>query len=164
MIGASFFYTYILCLGDPDIITHKITQDDEFFVLACDGIWDCMTNQEVVDFVREGVIKDKSLETICEEMMDHCLADSSNSSGLGYDNMSVMVIGILNGKTEKEWYESIKHGRSSTITAPTTNTTTVTNDNSTTATPVITSNSTNTPVAQKETTATTTTTTTTTKE
>lgn len=117
-----------------------------------------MTNQEVVDFVREGVIKDKSLETICEEMMDHCLADSSNSSGLGYDNMSVMVIGILNGKTEKEWYESIKHGRSSTVktTAPTTNTTTVNNDNSTTATPVITSNSTNTPVAQKETTTTTT--------
>jgi hypothetical protein len=72
-----------------------------------------MTNQEVVDFVREGVIKDKSLEAICEEMMDHCLADSSNSSGLGYDNMSVMIIGILNGKTEKEWYETIQ-GKSNT--------------------------------------------------
>ncbi|KAG2232644.1 hypothetical protein INT48_004244 [Thamnidium elegans] len=85
-----------------------ITKDDEFFVLACDGIWDCMSNQEVVDFVHSGVAEDKALETICENMMDHCLADAQTSNGLGYDNMSVMIIGILNGKTEKEWYQSMK--------------------------------------------------------
>lgn len=93
---------------NPDIITHKITKDDEFFVLACDGIWDCMTNQEVVDFVHAGVAQDKTLETICENIMDNCLANDQTASGLGYDNMSVMVIAILNGKTEKEWYEAIK--------------------------------------------------------
>jgi protein phosphatase 2C family protein 2/3 len=26
-----------ISIGDPDIIDHKITKDDEFFVLACDG-------------------------------------------------------------------------------------------------------------------------------
>ena len=82
----------------------------------CLGIWDCMSNQEVVDFVHEGVAKDKTLEKICEEMMDNCLADSETSTGLGYDNMSVMVIGILNGKTEKEWYEAIKAKNQATAT------------------------------------------------
>lgn len=67
-----------------------------------------MSNQDVVDFVRSGVAEDKALEAICEDMMDNCLADDQTSSGLGYDNMSVMIIGILNGKTEKEWYQSIK--------------------------------------------------------
>jgi protein phosphatase 2C family protein 2/3 len=67
-----------------------------------------MTNQEVVDYVREGVAENKSLETICENIMDDCLANDQTSSGLGYDNMSVMIIAILNGKTEKEWYQSIK--------------------------------------------------------
>ncbi|GAN06897.1 protein phosphatase 2C [Mucor ambiguus] len=109
---------------NPDIIDHEITKDDEFFVLACDGIWDCMSNQEVVDFVRSGIAQDKTLDTICENMMDNCLADDQTSTGLGYDNMSVMVIAILNGKTEKEWYQWIKekgNGSSNkTTTAPST--------------------------------------------
>lgn len=31
----------------------KLEQGDEFLVLACDGIWDVKTNQQVVDFVKE---------------------------------------------------------------------------------------------------------------
>lgn len=29
-----------------------MTADHEFVLLACDGIWDVLTNQEVVEFVR----------------------------------------------------------------------------------------------------------------
>ncbi|EAN33146.2 Protein phosphatase 2C family protein [Theileria parva strain Muguga] len=35
----------------PDIQIVKLTRDDEFLVLACDGIWDCKSNQQVVDFI-----------------------------------------------------------------------------------------------------------------
>lgn len=38
----------------PDIFVHQITDQDEFIVLACDGVWDVMTNQEVCDLVHEG--------------------------------------------------------------------------------------------------------------
>ena len=38
--------------ADPQIITHEITGEEEFLVLACDGIWDCLSNQQVVDLVR----------------------------------------------------------------------------------------------------------------
>jgi serine/threonine protein phosphatase PrpC len=34
--------------AEPDILTLEITEDDEFFILACDGIWDCLTNQQAV--------------------------------------------------------------------------------------------------------------------
>ncbi|KAG0182365.1 Protein phosphatase 2C 2 [Apophysomyces sp. BC1034] len=90
---------------DPDVIEHEISGEDEFFVLACDGIWDCMTNQQVVSFVRSEIAKRTPLEVICEEIMDHCLATDSDMTGVGCDNMSIMIIGILHGKTEDEWYD-----------------------------------------------------------
>lgn len=39
--------------AEPDITVNALQPDDEFFILACDGVWDCLTNQEAVDFVRE---------------------------------------------------------------------------------------------------------------
>jgi len=35
----------------PEYIIKKITKDDKFLVLACDGLWDVMCSQEVVDYV-----------------------------------------------------------------------------------------------------------------
>ncbi|KAI9282651.1 phosphatase 2C-like domain-containing protein [Sporodiniella umbellata] len=103
--------------SNPDLIDHQITKDDEFIVLACDGIWDCMSNQEVVEFVHKGIKLGKRLEEICEDMMDHCLADEQTSNGLGYDNMSVIIVAILNGKTKQQWYDAITE--SSTVSTPT---------------------------------------------
>jgi serine/threonine protein phosphatase PrpC len=62
-----------------------------------------MTNQQVVNYVRQHLAEKTKLEEICEQMMDHCLAPDSEG-GVGCDNMSVMIIAILNGKTEEEWY------------------------------------------------------------
>ncbi|CAO3618259.1 unnamed protein product [Cunninghamella echinulata] len=89
---------------DPDIIEHEITNDDEFFVLACDGIWDCMTNQEVVDYIRARIAEKQALSEICESIMDHCLAPDSEVGGVGCDNMSIIIVAILNGKSVDEWY------------------------------------------------------------
>jgi len=36
----------------PDIVEETLT-DKDIIILACDGIWDCMSNQMVVDFVNE---------------------------------------------------------------------------------------------------------------
>jgi protein phosphatase 2C family protein 2/3 len=75
-------------------------------VLACDGIWDCMNNQQVVDFVRYKLCHQKTLEEICEELMDYCLADKGNMAGIGCDNMTVIIVAFLRKRrTVKQWYE-----------------------------------------------------------
>ena len=51
----------------PDIRTLSLEDQDEFMVIACDGIWNFMSSQEVVDFVRIRLEK-KPLGQICEEV------------------------------------------------------------------------------------------------
>lgn len=92
----------------PDIIEHPYdAQHDEFVVLACDGIWDCLSLQQVVEAVRRGVYEKMPLTDICEHIMDVCCAPSSGGTGIGCDNMSICIVALLNGKTEDEWYAEI---------------------------------------------------------
>ena len=45
----------------PDVSKTALTQDVQFVICACDGIWDCMTSQQACDFVIKG--KNKLLES-----------------------------------------------------------------------------------------------------
>jgi hypothetical protein len=39
--------------------------------------------------------------------MDNCLASNSETGGVGCDNMTMVIIALLNGKTKDEWYKEI---------------------------------------------------------
>jgi protein phosphatase 2C family protein 2/3 len=91
----------------PDVVVHEMGDDDEFLVIACDGIWDCQSSQAVIEFVRRGIAAKQPLEKICENMMDNCLASNSETGGVGCDNMTMVIIGFLKGRTQEEWYEEI---------------------------------------------------------
>lgn len=54
----------------PDIKHITITPADEFMVIACDGIWNYMTSEEVVDFVKQRLDEGQTkISTICEEVV-----------------------------------------------------------------------------------------------
>lgn len=60
----------------PDVVVDDLTSDVEFIILACDGIWDCMTNQEICDFVSARFKSDPNyrVSKIIEEVFDKILA------------------------------------------------------------------------------------------
>ena len=39
--------------------------------------------------------------------MNNCLSSNSETGGVGCDNMTMVIVGLLNGKSKKEWYELI---------------------------------------------------------
>ncbi|KAI4864296.1 PP2C-domain-containing protein [Hypoxylon rubiginosum] len=91
----------------PDVVAHEIGDDDEFLVIACDGIWDCQSSQAVVEFVRRGIAAKQELDKICENMMDNCLASNSETGGVGCDNMTMVIVGFLRGRSKEQWYEEV---------------------------------------------------------
>jgi protein phosphatase 2C family protein 2/3 len=71
------------------------------------GIWDVQSSQAVIEFVRRGIVAKQDLASICENMMDNCLASNSDTGGVGCDNMTITIIGLLQGRTKEQWYEDI---------------------------------------------------------
>ncbi|KAG7209101.1 hypothetical protein KM043_015247 [Ampulex compressa] len=78
----------------PDIRHVTIEPEkDEFMVLACDGIWNFMSSQDVIQFVRTRLAQNyDNLSKICEELFDHCLAPDAYGDGTGCDNMTAVIV------------------------------------------------------------------------
>lgn len=96
----------------PDIQTTTLEEGDEFLVLACDGIWNYMSSQEVVDFIREKLKdpeKRKRPSLVCEQIFDYCLAPNTMGDGTGCDNMTCIVVTF-----EQLWNNNILSNTDST--------------------------------------------------
>lgn len=78
----------------PDVRTLRIEPaTDPFMVLACDGIWNSMSSQEVIDFVAVRIAKQPlKISSICEELFDYCLSPDTTGDGTGCDNMTAVIV------------------------------------------------------------------------
>ncbi|KAK3529098.1 hypothetical protein QTP70_016530, partial [Hemibagrus guttatus] len=74
----------------------RVPDEDEFVVLACDGIWDVMSNEDLCDFVRSRLEVCDDLENVCNSVVDTCLHKGSR------DNMSVVLVCLPNAPKVSE--------------------------------------------------------------
>lgn len=58
---------------EPEIFVFERDQEDEFLVLACDGIWDVMSNDELCQFITSRLKVNGSLEQVGNQVVDTCL-------------------------------------------------------------------------------------------
>eukprot|EP00035_Acanthoeca_spectabilis_P006078 m.120214 g.120214 ORF g.120214 m.120214 type:complete len:467 (-) comp13339_c0_seq1:1767-3167(-) len=81
---------------EPDITVTELQPEDRFLVLACDGIWNSLTSDEVVSFVdprlSDAVRDGAPVSKLCEELCDACMSPTLTGDGTGLDNETAMVI------------------------------------------------------------------------
>lgn len=86
----------------PDVKNFRRQSEDEFMVIACDGVWDVMTSQQVVDRVRKDIVKIRcgysQPEAVVKEILKECVsADPSHNFGRGSDNMTMILVVFSSG-------------------------------------------------------------------
>ena len=83
--------------ANPDIVVEDLKKDVDFIIIASDGIWDCLSNQEVCDFVAKKFKENKDIKIsgIIEEIMDNIIDKTLSMTDFSYfgkDNMTCIVI------------------------------------------------------------------------
>lgn len=80
----------------------------EFMILACDGIWDCFTNRQLVELIRKKIHDRWNLQHIVEYVLNDCIGMALNITGVGFDNMTLMIVVFHPNGTVEEWAETME--------------------------------------------------------
>lgn len=101
--------------ANPDVYVMELDpESDDFVVLACDGLWEVMTSQEVVDFVSHGLRGIRgdfpaspdstssnppaSISELIGKLLDvACSDDVGKTEGLGGDNLTCIIVDLRPG-------------------------------------------------------------------
>eukprot|EP01097_Dermamoeba_algensis_P001926 TRINITY_DN175_c0_g2_i2.p1 TRINITY_DN175_c0_g2~~TRINITY_DN175_c0_g2_i2.p1 ORF type:complete len:553 (-),score=181.91 TRINITY_DN175_c0_g2_i2:249-1907(-) len=82
----------------PDVFELDLDDDDDFIILACDGLWDVYSNQEVVNFVNRKIqevlddgdeLTEDEVQRIAENLVDSAVDKGS------MDNVSAIIVALL---------------------------------------------------------------------
>ncbi|XP_011081906.1 probable protein phosphatase 2C 22 isoform X1 [Sesamum indicum] len=72
--------------AEPELMSTKLTEEDEFLIIGCDGIWDVFMSQNAVDFARRRLQEHNDPVMCSRDLVDEALKRKSG------DNLSVVVV------------------------------------------------------------------------
>ena len=71
---------------EPEVERWQLTHEDEFVIIACDGLWDVFSSHNAVDFARQALRRHNDPEAAAKELCAEALRRDSA------DNISVIVV------------------------------------------------------------------------
>ncbi|XP_010276526.1 PREDICTED: probable protein phosphatase 2C 47 [Nelumbo nucifera] len=73
-------------IAEPEFRQIILTEDDEFLIIGCDGIWDVMSSQHAVSIVRRGLRRHGDPEQCARDLVMEALRLNT------FDNLTVIVV------------------------------------------------------------------------
>ncbi|KAL5700714.1 protein-serine/threonine phosphatase [Ranunculus cassubicifolius] len=73
-------------IADPEFRQILLTEDDEFLIIGCDGIWDVLSSQQAVSLVRRGLRRHDDPEQCARDLVMEALRLHT------FDNLTVIVV------------------------------------------------------------------------
>lgn len=83
---------------DPEIEKTRLTEDDEFLILACDGLWDVFSSQNAIDMARASLRQHNDPAKAAKELASEALRRDSS------DNVSVVCVCLTPEAPKKETF------------------------------------------------------------
>ncbi|KAG4197211.1 hypothetical protein ERO13_A05G009800v2 [Gossypium hirsutum] len=72
--------------AEPELMTADLTEEDEFIIIGCDGLWDVFRSQNAVDFARRRLQEHNDPAMCSKDLVDEALKRKSQ------DNLTVVVV------------------------------------------------------------------------
>ncbi|XP_058223376.1 probable protein phosphatase 2C 22 isoform X2 [Rhododendron vialii] len=72
--------------AEPELKTTRLTEEDEFLIIGCDGIWDVFMSQNAVDFARRRLQEHNDPVMCSKDVVEEALKRKSG------DNLAVVVV------------------------------------------------------------------------
>ncbi|KAE8880352.1 hypothetical protein PF005_g16338 [Phytophthora fragariae] len=76
-----------LVIPTPEITITELTDDCEFVMLASDGLYDVLKDQEAVDFMRQKIVQLKDVQRAVEAIVEHAIFHQRST-----DNVTCVVV------------------------------------------------------------------------
>lgn len=73
-------------IADPEVAVEQLLPDDEFAIIACDGLWDVVASQQAVNYVRRELTRTRDVQKAAEGLVAKAIDNHT------IDNVSVVVV------------------------------------------------------------------------
>ena len=57
-------------IPEPEVKIFELTEQDQFMIMASDGVWEFISSQEAIDIVNHALSDGFSLPSACQELIE----------------------------------------------------------------------------------------------
>lgn len=89
---------FVFVLAEPEISTRQLNENDEFILLACDGLYDVMSNDDAVNMIHDCLYKQNmNAQQTTQHIVNHCINQLNTR-----DNVTAIVVKLRDTPAPKQ--------------------------------------------------------------